>query len=86
MDVPKYFVALSRRLDRQRLRVGDEHWIVTGTSVTDVGLLRIDFKGRTRRSVFVDMPPAFESRYPDHMAWLIGHIEFQLSFKPQMRM
>jgi len=83
MDVPKYFVVLSRRLDRQRLRVGDEHWIVTGTSVTDVGHLRIDLKGRTRRSVFVDMPPAFQSSCPDHMAWLIGHIEFQLSVNPR---
>jgi hypothetical protein len=64
-------------LERQRIRVGDAHWVVR-RSVLEQRRLLLDLQGPGNVSVELELPDSFDCRSGEHMAWLIGQIEEHL--------
>jgi len=78
MDEPR-FSAIRQPLEGLRIRVAGRHWTILSTSMTASGELAIRFGGASRGSLTVTLPQDFDAAKPEHMVWLLGHLEFRLS-------
>ena len=74
-----HFSAIRQRLEGLRLRVAEHHWTIRSASLTSRGELEIKFDGSSRGSVTLALPQWFDGTHPEHMVWLLGHLEFRLS-------
>jgi hypothetical protein len=73
------FSPIRQRLEGLRIRVAAHHWTIRSAALTSRSELEITFDGSSRGTLKLALPHWFDGAHPEHMAWLLGHLEFRLS-------